>query len=54
MGTEIKTWQIIDDKLTPIDTALKMEGRNEPYVLEPWLASTQEELNHNAVDGCQT
>ena len=39
MGTEIKTWQIIDGKLTSIDTTLKREDRNEPYDLEPWLAS---------------
>lgn len=42
MGTEIKSWQIIDGKLTPIDTALKNEGRTEPYDLEPWLASNPE------------
>jgi hypothetical protein len=42
MGTEIKSWQIIDGKLTPIDTALKNEGRTEPYDLEPWLASNSE------------
>ena len=42
MGTEIKTWQIIDGKLTSVDTALKDEGRTEPYDLEPWLASNPE------------
>jgi len=42
MGTEIKSWQIIDGKLTPIDTALRNEGRTEPYDLEPWLASNPE------------
>jgi hypothetical protein len=30
MGTEIKTWQIINGKLTSIDTALRNEGRTEP------------------------
>jgi hypothetical protein len=35
MGTEIKKWQIIDGKLTSVDTALKDEGRTEPYDLEP-------------------
>ena len=39
MGTEIKTWQIVDGKLAPIQTALKTEGRTEPYDLEPWIAS---------------
>lgn len=42
MGTEIKAWQIIDGKLTSIDTSLKNEGRTEPYDLEPWLASNPE------------
>lgn len=39
MGTEIKTWQIIDGKLQSITTNLKDEGRTEPYDLEPWLES---------------
>jgi RecB family endonuclease NucS len=42
MGTEIKTWQIIGGQLTSIYTALKTEGRTEPYDLEPWLASNPE------------
>src|SRR5262249_32119272 len=42
MGTEIRTWQIIDGKLVPIDTLLRIEGRTEPYDLEPWLASNPE------------
>jgi hypothetical protein len=42
MGTEIKSWQIVNGKLTAIDTALKDEGRTEPYDLEPWLASNPE------------
>jgi hypothetical protein len=39
MGTEIKTWQIIDGKLNAISTSLQKEGRTEPYDLEPWIAS---------------
>ncbi|NLT49191.1 MAG: DUF91 domain-containing protein [Clostridiales bacterium] len=39
MGTEIKTWQIVDGKLSPLRTNLKNEGRTEPYDLEPWIAS---------------
>jgi len=39
MGTEIRSWQIVGGKLAAIDTALKDEGRTEPYHLEPWLAS---------------
>ncbi len=42
MGTEIKSWQIINGQLTLIETALKNEGRTEPYDLEPWLASNPE------------
>lgn len=42
MGTEIKTWQIVDGKLAPLDTSLRNEGRTEPYDLEPWLASNPE------------
>ena len=49
MGTEIKTWQIISGKLTSIDTALKNEGRTEPYDLEPWLASTPEIIGADIV-----
>ena len=39
MGTEIKTWQIVDGKLSPVSTNLKNEGKTEPYDLEPWIAS---------------
>lgn len=42
MGTEIKTWQIVDGKLAAIVTGLKDGGRTEPYDLEPWLASNPE------------
>jgi hypothetical protein len=42
MGTEIKTWQIVNGSLCAIDTTLKTEGRTEPYDLEPWLASNPE------------
>ena len=39
MSTEIRTWQIINENLEPIETSLSREGRNEPYDLEPWIAS---------------
>lgn len=39
MGTEIKTWQIVDGKLQSVSTNLRDEGRTEPYDLEPWLES---------------
>ncbi len=39
MGTEIKTWQIIDGKLRVLETSLETESRTEPYDLEPWVES---------------
>lgn len=42
MATEIKTWQIVNGRLTSIDTNLRSQGRTEPYDLEPWLASNPE------------
>jgi len=39
MSTEIRTWQIVNGKLEPIETSLGKEGRTEPYDLEPWIAS---------------
>ena len=39
LGTEVRTWQIVDGKLMPVQTALKNEARTEPYDLEPWIAS---------------
>ena len=49
MGTELKTWQIVDGKLTPIETALKKEGRTEPYDLEPWLATNPAIIGNDIV-----
>ena len=39
MTTSIKTWQIVDGKLTPIDTTLADQGRTEHYDLESWIAA---------------
>ncbi len=39
MGTEIKTWQIIDGALHPTNSRLARSGRTEPYDLEPWMES---------------
>lgn len=47
MGTEIKSWQIINGKLAAIDTSLRAEGRTEPYDLEPWLASNPEIIGND-------
>lgn len=41
MGTEIKTWQIIDNKLTPIDTTMPHGDRLERD-LESWITSNPE------------
>jgi len=49
MGTEIKTWQIVDGKLQSITTNLKNEGRTELYDLEPWLESNPEILGPDIV-----
>ncbi len=42
MGIGIKTWQVIDNKLTSIDTALIKEDRKETYDFEPWIESNPE------------
>lgn len=42
MGTEIRTWQIVDGRLESVSTRLRIEGRTEPYDLEPWIASNAE------------
>lgn len=42
MATEVRTWQIVNGKLEPIDTSLEAQGRTEPYDLEPWIASNPE------------
>lgn len=55
MGTEIRTWQIIDGELKLIATNLKSEGRTEPYDLEPWIESNPAILGPDiAIIGRQT
>ena len=44
MGTEIKTWQIKDGALEPLNTSLRDNSRTEPYDLEPWLRDNPEIL----------
>lgn len=39
MSTEIKTWQVIDGKLQPVNTSLAVAGRKEAQDLEEWIAS---------------
>jgi len=42
MGTEIKSWQILDGKLQASSSTLAKAGRTEPYDLEPWIESNPE------------
>jgi RecB family endonuclease NucS len=39
MATQIKSWQIVDGALKPIETTLKEQGKSEAYDLESWIAS---------------
>ncbi len=39
MSTEIKTWQVVDGKLQPVDSGLVDTGRKEYADLETWVAS---------------
>jgi hypothetical protein len=39
MGTEIKTWEIRDGKLVPVQSSLVDAGRLEALDLEEWIAS---------------
>lgn len=39
MSTEIKTWQVIDGKLQPVDNRLMDTGRREYEDLETWIVS---------------
>ncbi|MHC1626340.1 MAG: endonuclease NucS domain-containing protein [Methanoculleaceae archaeon] len=38
-ATEIKTWQIIDGKLKPLETRMVEAGRKEAEDLEKWIRS---------------
>ena len=49
MGTEIRTWEIIDDKLTSIDTTLAENNRKETEHLEKWLKTQPKILGDNIV-----
>ncbi len=39
MSTEIKTWQVVNGKLQPIDTRMSEAGRKETNDLEAWIVS---------------
>lgn len=44
MATEIKTWQIVNGKLTHITTSLADNNRKERQHLEVWIKSNPEYL----------
>ncbi len=39
MPTQIKTWQVVDGKLQPVETRMSDAGRKEAQDLEEWIAS---------------
>ncbi len=39
MPTQIKTWQVTNGKLQPVDTSLSDAGRREAHDLEEWIVS---------------
>ena len=49
MGTNIKTWQISDGKISPIDTTMTKEGRKEADDLESWIESNPSIINPDFV-----
>lgn len=44
MATEIKTWEIVQDSLTPISSSLAENGRQERQHLEEWIKTKPEIL----------
>lgn len=49
MSTEIKTWEIIDGKLNPINSTLAENGRKETEHLEEWIKTKTEILGTDIV-----
>lgn len=49
MGTQIRTWQIVDGQLRSIDTSLTETGRREANDLEAWIASEPSILGSDIV-----
>jgi hypothetical protein len=39
MPTQIKTWQVVNGELQPVDTRMANAGRKEAHDLEEWIAS---------------
>jgi len=42
MSTEIKTWEIIEGILKPINTSLKDQNKKEKNDLEKWIRNNPE------------
>ena len=55
MASEIKSWQIIDGKLVPLQSSLANDGKRERDDLEQWIKSNPQILGDDiAVIGeCQ-
>jgi hypothetical protein len=49
MTTSIKTWQIKDGRLHPLETSLATEGRTEAYDLEAWIETDPSILSSDLV-----
>ncbi len=49
MATRIKTWQIVDGKLQPVEASLAQAGRTEAKDLEAWLASEPSVLGQDLI-----
>jgi hypothetical protein len=49
MASEIKSWQIIDGKLVPLESSLANDGKKEKDHLEQWIKSNPEILGEDIV-----
>jgi hypothetical protein len=49
MATQIKAWQVVDQKLHPVQSSLHKEGKTEPYDLEEWIATNPEILGQDVI-----
>ena len=49
MAETIKSWQIIDGKLSPIDSSLKDSQRTETFDLEEWISVTPQIIGTDLV-----
>lgn len=49
MASEIKTWQIIDGKLVPLESSLRNDGKREKEHLEQWIKSNPQILGDDVL-----